>query len=95
MEITYDDKKLALVETDRAFDTKLPIAVIESLRNKLRFLKNAPDERSLRNWKSLNYEKHENGERSIRLNDQYRLMFNIDTESKANRINILRVWDHS
>ncbi len=43
----------------------------------------------------LNYEKHENGERSIRLNDQYRLIFNIDTESKPNRITILRVWDHS
>ncbi len=52
MEITYEDKKLALVETDRAFDTKLPIAVIESLRNRLRFLKNAPDERSLKEWKS-------------------------------------------
>jgi proteic killer suppression protein len=95
MEITYDDKKLALVETDRAFETKLPFAVIESLRTKLRFIKNTPDERSLRSWKSLNYEKYENGERSIRINDQYRLMFNIDTDVKPNRITVLRTWDHS
>ena len=95
MEITYNDKSLALVETERAFETRLPAAVIDSLRNKLRFIKNAPDERSLRNWKSLNYEKHENGERSIRLNDQYRLMFTIDTQVQPNRITVLRVWDHS
>ena len=95
MEITYADKKLALVETERAFETRLPVAVVDSMRNKLRFLKNAPDERSLRNWKSLNYEKHENGEKSIRLNDQYRLMFNIDTQCTPNRITVLRVWDHS
>ncbi len=95
MEITYTDKRLSLVETDRAFETRLPPAVIESMRNKVRFLKNAPDERSLRSWKSLNYEKHENGERSIRLNDQFRLMFTIDTETKPNRITVLRVWDHS
>ena len=95
MEITYSDKSLALVETERAFETRLPAAVIDSLRNKLRFIKNAPDERSLRNWKSLNYEKHENGERSIRLNDQYRLMFTIDTQAQPNRITVLRVWDHS
>ncbi len=95
MEINYADKRLALVETDRAFETKLPVSVIESLRNKVRFLKNVPDERSLRNWKSLNYEKHENGQRSIRLNDQYRLMFTIDTQSRPNRITVLEVWDHS
>jgi proteic killer suppression protein len=95
MEITYNDKSLALVETERAFETRLPAAVIDSLRNKLRFIKNAPDERSLRNWKSLNYEKHENGERSIRLNDQYRLMFTIDTQAQPNKITVLRVWDHS
>jgi proteic killer suppression protein len=94
MEIDFWDKTLALVETDRAPETRLPIAVIASLRNKLRFLRNSPDERSIRNWKSLHYEKMEGDERSIRLNDQFRLMFTIDTESNPNKITVSRVWNH-
>jgi hypothetical protein len=32
MEVEFGDKKLALVETDRAAETQLPISVINSLR---------------------------------------------------------------
>jgi toxin HigB-1 len=95
MEIEFRDKKLELLESDRAAaETRLPIAVINSLRSKLQFLRAVPDERSLRNWRSLHYEKMENGERSIRINDQYRLIFTIDTNQQPNKITILRVWDH-
>jgi len=94
MEIEFRDKALALVETDRAHETRLPIAIVTSLRNKLRFLRNAPDERSIRNWKSLHYEKMEGEERSIKLNDQFRLIFTIETQSNPNKICVLRVWNH-
>ena len=94
MEIEFADKKLELIDTDRAADTKLPIAVINSLRNKLQFLRGAPDERSIRNWRSLHYEKMAEDERSIRINDQYRLIFTIDTARQPNKITVLRVWDH-
>ncbi len=94
MEIEFNDKTLALVETDRAAETRLPISVIASLRNKLHFLRNAPDERSVRNWKSLHYEKMEGAEKSIRINDQFRLIFTIDTKVSPNKITVLRVWNH-
>lgn len=94
MEIEFRDKTLALVETDRAPETRLPLAVINSLRDKLVFLRAAPDERSLRNWKSLHYEKMEGEERSIRINKQFRLIFTIDTASKPNKMTVLRVWNH-
>lgn len=94
MQIEFADKKLALVETVDAPKTKLPISVIESMRSKLQFLRNVPDERSLRNWRSLHYERMEGEERSIRLNDQFRLIFTIDTECNPNKINVLRVWNH-
>lgn len=94
MEIEFRDKTLALIETDQAPETRLPLAVINSLRDKLVFLRAAPDERSLRNWKSLHYEKMEGEERSIRINKQFRLIFTIDTESKPNKMTILRVWNH-
>ena len=53
MEIEFRDKSLELIETERAAETKLPTAVIDSLRDKLVVLRAAPDERTLRNWRSL------------------------------------------
>jgi proteic killer suppression protein len=94
MDVEYRDKTLALVETDRAVETRLPISVINSLRQKLVVIRAATDERTLRNWKSLHYEKMNDEERSIRINNQYRLIFTINTECKPNKITILRVWDH-
>lgn len=94
MEVEFRDKTLALVETDRAAETRLPFAVISSLRQKLVVLRAAPDERTLRNWKSLHYEKMDDGDRSIRLNKQFRLIFSIDTACKPNKITVLSVWNH-
>ncbi len=76
MEVVFADAKLARIETEQAAATKLPISVIMSCRRKLVALRAAPDERTLRNWKSLHYEKlsgDREGQRSIRLNDQWRL----------------------
>lgn len=95
MQVEYWDKDLALVETDRAAETRLPIAVINSMRQKLVVIRAAPDDRTLRNWKSLHYEKMEGEERSIRLNDQFRLIFKISSENAASKMTILRVWNHN
>jgi proteic killer suppression protein len=96
MDIAFLDKSLALIETDRAADTKLPISVINSFRDKLVVLRAATDERTLRNWKSLHYEKlkGKNDERSIRLNKQWRAVFLIETGCKPNKLTMLRVEDY-
>jgi proteic killer suppression protein len=94
MEVEFRDNMLALVESNRAAETRLPVSVINSLRQKLVLIRAAPDERTLRNWKSLHYEKMDDGERSIRLNKQFRLIFSIETACKPNKICILRVWIH-
>jgi toxin HigB-1 len=94
MEVEFRDKTLALVETARAAETRLPISVVNSLRQKLVVIRAAPDERTLRNWKSLHYEKMEGEERSIRINKQFRLIFTLDTGCKPNKMEILRVWNH-
>lgn len=94
MDIEFRDKSLALVETDRAAEVRLPISVVNSLRHKLHVIRQAPDERTLRNWKSLHYEKMEGEERSIRINKQYRLIFMLNTDAKPIKMTVLRVWDH-
>ncbi len=97
MEVQYRDDDLALAETDMAARSSLPAAVINSLRRKLEVIRAAPDERTLRNWKSLHFEKlkgYREGQHSIRLNDQWRLIFSLDTGSNPVRMMILGVEDY-
>ena len=97
MDVVFSDKKLELIETDKAHETKLPVAVINSCRSKLVFLRSFYDERDLRNWKSLHYEKLQGdreGQRSIRLNKQWRLVFELDKDEEPTKIIILAVENH-
>jgi proteic killer suppression protein len=98
MEVLYADERLAVVETDRAaIETKLPVSVIAAYRRKLVVIRAAPDERTLRNWKSLHYEKlhgDREGQRSIRINDQWRMVFTINTDRQPNRITVLAIQDY-
>jgi len=97
MEIVFADETLALIETDEAGATRLPVAVIKSARRKITVLRAATDDRSLRNWKSLHYEKlrgDREGQRSIRLNDQYRLVFKLDEETDPQTVTILSIEDY-
>ena len=73
------------------------VAVIKSARRKLAVLRAAVDDRSLRNWKSLHYEKlkgERGGQRSIRLNDQYRMVFELDEETEPQTVTILKIEDY-
>jgi toxin HigB-1 len=97
MEVEFRDKALALIETDRAAETRLPVAVIDSLRDKLVMIRAGRDERTLRGLKSLHYEKLSGdraGQRSIRINKQWRMVFTIDTERVPNKITVLAVEDY-
>ena len=96
MQVEFRDKSLSLIETDHAAEAKLPISVINAFRDKMVVIRAATDERTLREWKSLHYEKlyGDKGERSIRLNKQWRVVFLIDTERKPNKITVLRVEDY-
>jgi toxin HigB-1 len=97
MEIVFADKKLELIETDQAGATRLPVAVIKSARRKLTVLRAAVDDRSLRNWKSLHYEKlggNREGQRSIRLNDQFRMVFELDEQTNPQTATIIAIEDY-
>ena len=97
MNVVFADAKLALIETDQAGSTMLGVAVIKSARRKLTVLRAATDDRSLRNWKSLHYEKLKGeraGQRSIRLNDQFRMVFELDEQTEPQTVTILAIEDY-
>ncbi|MDB5414435.1 MAG: hypothetical protein JWR10_2770 [Rubritepida sp.] len=97
MKIVFSDDELALIETDEAGTTRLSIGVIKSARRKLTVLRSSIDDRSLRNWKSLHYERLQvdrAGKRSIRLSDQYRMVFDLNEETEPQTVTILAIEDY-
>ena len=97
MDVLFADAKLALIETEDAGKTKLPVAVIQSARRKLTVLRAATDDRSLRTWKSLHYEKlkgDREGLRSVRLNDQYRMVFSLNETTNPQTVTITAIEDY-
>jgi plasmid maintenance system killer protein len=53
MDIEFADERLALIETEGAAETYLPVNVIKAARQRLNIIRAAPDLRTLHNWKSL------------------------------------------
>lgn len=97
MDVFFADPALALIETEEAGKTKLPVAVIKSARRKLTVLRAAIDDRSLRNWKSLHYEKLKGDReamRSIRLNDQFRMVFVLNESVNPQAVTIIGIEDY-
>ena len=97
MDVEFADDLLALIETDQAGQTRFSVAIIKSTRRKLALIRATEDERTLRNWKSLHYEKLKgarDGQRSVRLNDQFRLVFTLDDQSRPQKVTILSIEDY-
>lgn len=97
MKIRFRNERLAAIRTDRAAaELRLPIPVIKSARDKLIVIEDAPDERVLREWKSLRYKKLQGdreGQREIRLNDQYRIVFILDESQSPPVVEVLEIGD--
>jgi proteic killer suppression protein len=97
MDVEFDDNALALIETGQAGEIKLPLAVVNSARRKLLLIRAAPDERTLRSWKSLHYEKlvgDRQGDRSIRLNDKWRMVLRLDDTCSPAKVVVLSIENH-
>ena len=95
MRLEFADDDLARICTNEAHRLGLPFAVIKAARRKLIQLQAAKDERDLRNLKGLHYKKRQgfkDDRRSVRINDQYRIVFTI-TEAQPPTIRILEIGD--
>ena len=55
MKVRFENENTSLVETDQAHRLRLPVAVVQAVRRKLRLLREAADERDLYAMKSLHY----------------------------------------
>nr|VFK37392.1 MAG: proteic killer suppression protein [Candidatus Kentron sp. TC] len=95
MEIEFANKKLEQLIDDEPAHW-LPVSVISSARRKLQLIDAAKDERDLRNWKSLHYEKLSRDKTlsSIRLNKNWRMILFLSKRHNESKVKILSIEDY-
>ena len=80
MEAIFDDDVLDRLETDPKFTAGRPPPIVKAYRKRMQQIRAALDERDFYNLRSLCFEKLEGKrkhQRSMRLNDQYRLILEL------------------
>lgn len=82
MQVRHEDPRLVRMENDAAFDGGFGHDVAKAYRRRMQFIRAAVDERAFYAMKSLHYEKMKGNradQRSMRLNDQWRLVLRIES----------------
>ncbi|CAN5473622.1 type II toxin-antitoxin system RelE/ParE family toxin [soil metagenome] len=81
MLVRHTDKKLERLETDLQFRAGFGPDVVKAFRKRMALIRAAVDERAFYAMKSLHYEKLKGDrghQRSMRLNDQFRLLVELE-----------------
>jgi toxin HigB-1 len=97
MEVCFADDDLERLETDDAFTAGLPQAIVKAFRKRMQHIRAAADERDLRSWASLRFEKlsgKRRGQHSLRLNDQYRLIVELESSANKKTVRIVEIEDY-
>ena len=97
MEVSFRDESLNRLETDRQFAGGYPQAMVRAFRKRLQGIRSAFDERDFYQMKSWHFEKlkgKRKHQRSIMLNDQFRLILEFKGSGKNKRVWIIGIEDY-
>lgn len=96
MDIEFSDDALDRLEIDLQFTGGYPQEVVRAYRRRLQFMRSAQDERDLYAFRSWRFKKlmgDRSHQRSIRLNDRWRLVVEIKQAKPKNIIVIVSIDD--
>lgn len=97
MKFRFKSKKLGNLYTDEARSEKFPEEVVDAFFAVMTVISAAHDERDLRALKSLHFEKlsgNRNGQHSLRLNKQWRLIVRFETDVAGKYLSIEEIENH-
>ena len=97
MEALFRDKVLDRLETDPTFDGGYPQAVVRMFRKRMQTIRAATDERAFYALKSLHFEQlkgDRKGQHSMRLNDQWRLVMEIEGTNADKVVFLVSIEDY-
>ncbi|MFN4349986.1 MAG: type II toxin-antitoxin system RelE/ParE family toxin [Hylemonella sp.] len=97
MEVEFDDDDLDRLETDARFTAGLSQEIVRALRKRMQQIRAFKDERDFQAVRSLCFEKlkgSREGQHSIRLNLQWRLILEIRGDHPCKIIGIVEIVDY-
>jgi toxin HigB-1 len=97
MKYEFGSDDLERLYIDPSFEMGLSSGVVKAYRKRVWFIDSAIDERDLRAWRALHMEKlsgDREGQYSIRLNDQFRMILELIGEGLDKRLRIVGVVDY-
>ncbi len=96
-EVSFKDASLAKLEQDPKYTAGYDSAIVKAFRKRMQLVRAAADERDFFALRSLNFERLK-GKRqnqfSMRLNDQWRLILEIEGEGSNKKILICGIEDY-
>lgn len=95
----FRTKQLAALYNDEKGAAAYPTGVVDAFFEVMHIIEAASDERDLYALKSLHFEKlkgarGQRGERSLRLNDQYRLIVRVEKDTEGKYMLIMELGDY-
>jgi Plasmid maintenance system killer protein len=97
MEVKFEDASLQQLEADASYTAGFDAAIVKAFRKRMQLIRAAADERAFYAMKSLHYEKlkgDRDGQHSMRLNDQWRLIVRVDQDESGKLVVIISIIDY-
>lgn len=97
MDVEFEDAALRRLEQDASFSGGYDPAVVKAFRKRMQLIRAALDERAFQAMKSLHYEKLKGdleGYKSMRLNDQWRLLLRLVTKPDGKLVVVVAITDY-
>ncbi len=97
MDIEYDDESLEVLASDPNCDAGFGRDVVKAFRKRIQVIRAALDERDFRALKSLHFEKlrgQREGQYSMRLNDQWRLILRLVSRERGKTVVVIAIDDY-
>lgn len=97
MDVTFKDQSLDKLETDATYSAGFSDAIVKAFRRAMQHIRAAADERTFYARQSFRFEKlsgKREGEYSMRLNNQWRLIVEICGEAPKKIIRVIEIVDY-
>ncbi|MGH6946321.1 MAG: type II toxin-antitoxin system RelE/ParE family toxin [Kiloniellales bacterium] len=97
MDVAFKDESLDRLETDAGFNAGFGDAVVRAYRKRMQQIRAASDERTFYAYRSLHFEKlrgDRDGQYSMRLNDQWRLIVELRGEAPRKTVYVVEIVDY-
>jgi toxin HigB-1 len=97
MEVEFEDPALERLATDSSFTGGYDVAIVKAFRKRIQLIHAALDERDFRAMRSINFEKlkgNREGQHSMRLNDQWRLIVRLQARAPGKTVVVVEIVDY-